>query len=173
MRLSRYLVVLVVAALLPAPSPAADAMASSSASHMAAISWLTGTYACSQHTAYADGKVRNVKSTLVFSSLQNGWIHLNVKGSQGSTYYGYDPKKNRYVMVSVGGPGEYGAGYFHIAPDRSMVFEFPDAIDNDPSSYQDYFKVTPGSAGFSGGSSGMSVRYPGQRYTSTFTCTRQ
>jgi hypothetical protein len=172
MRLSRYLVVFAAAALLPSPSPAADAMASSITSHMAAISWLTGTYACSQHIAYLDGKVRNVKSTLVFSSLQNGWIHLTIDGSPGGVYYGYDPKKNRYVSVSVGGPGEYGAGYFHIAPDRSMVFELPDAIDNDPPSYQGSFKVTPGSAGFSGSSSGTSVRYPGQHYTSTFTCTR-
>lgn len=168
----RHCLGFIAAAMLPVQSLAADSMTTSVNTHMNAISWLTGTYQCTSHTVYSNGKSRTGKST-VTGKLQAGWVRLVVSGQPGSSYYGYDPKKNKYVSIAVNGPGAYGAGYFDVASDRSISLELPDAIDNDVYSSGDYTKVTPTSTGFDGTTSGPSDRYPGLHGKTSFTCVRQ
>jgi hypothetical protein len=169
----RSWLVLIAAAAFPLQAFAADTMTTSVNSHMGALAWLTGSYQCTQRTVYNNGKTRNDKATLIFSKLQDGWMTGSVKGQPGLQYYGYDPKKNRYVTLGTSGPGNYGAGYFHITSDKTVTFEFPDALDNDTLASTDYLTITPTANGYKGGSSGPSDRYPGLRYKSTFTCVRQ
>jgi hypothetical protein len=94
-------------------------------------------------------------------------------GTSGVAYYGYDPKKQRYVTLGTGGPGNYGAGYFHITADRTITFEYPDMIDNDVYTAADTFRLAPSPSGYAGMSSGPSDRYPGVHYKTTFSCARQ
>lgn len=164
---------LVSTAFLPVPSFAADATAASVDSHLAALSWLVGTFACTSHNTYSNGKTRTDKGIITNSKPANGWIQSTAKGQPGVGYFGYDPKKNKYVAISVGGPSNYGAGYFTVGTDKSMAFVFPDALDNDVLTPSDYLKFSATANGYSGSNAGPSDTYPGLRYTGTFTCVRQ
>jgi hypothetical protein len=161
------------AALLPVQALAAESATASVHSHLNAISWFSGTYRCTGVTTYTNGKSRQETSTVTVSKPQNGWIQAELQGQPGFTNFGYDPKNDRFVFVSTGGPGEYAAGYFTVAPDRSIVITFPDLIDNDVYAAGDFQKYTPTSAGYDATGTGPSDTYPGVHYRVAFACVRQ
>lgn len=164
----------IIGVLLPIHALATDSAAASVTSHLNAISWFSGTFHCSGQTAYSNGKVvRTKSSTVIISKTQDGWMRTHFQGKPGFGNFGFDPKKNRYVVVSIGGPGEYSAGYFTVTSDRSILMEFPDVIDNDVYSAGDFEKFTPTSNGYDATATGPSDTYPGARYKATFTCARQ
>jgi hypothetical protein len=137
------------------------------------MAWFSGTYHCTGRTTYSNGKVQTDKGSVKISKPQNGWMQVTFPGQPGFTNFGYDPKKNRYVFVGIGGPGEYGAGYFTVASDQSIVVAFPDVIDNETYSAGDFQKFAPTSRGYEATAAGSSDRYPGVRYKANFTCVRQ
>ncbi|MGA8473520.1 MAG: hypothetical protein WB681_00500 [Candidatus Cybelea sp.] len=100
-------------------------------------------------------------------------MQVTFPGQPGSSSFGYDPKKNRYVFVGTGGPGNYGAGYFTVASDKSIMVAFPDVMDNEVYSAGDFQKFTPTSNGYDATASGSSDTYRGVRYRATFACVRQ
>jgi hypothetical protein len=161
------------AVLLPVQILAADSRTASVYSHLDAISWFSGTYHCTGVTTYTNGKSRQDTGTVTVSKPQNGWIQAALQGQPGFTNFGYNPKNNRFVFVSTAGPGEYAAGYFTIASDRSIVIAFPDLIDNDVYAAGDLQKYTPTFNGYDAMGTGPSDTYPGVHYKATFTCVRQ
>jgi hypothetical protein len=172
MRKLRYALGLIAAVVVPAQSAAADMNATIN-SHMSQLSWMVGTYSCVSKTNYSNGKSRTDKVTVTISPTKNGWMATTVAGQPGVGYWGYDPKKNKYVSIGVGGPGDYGAGYFHITGDSTIVFDMPDVMDNDVMTANDYSSISRTSNGYGGKDAGPSDRYPGLRYTDTYTCVRQ
>jgi hypothetical protein len=165
---------LAVITLFPAVALAVDSTVESVNAHLNAIAWFSGTFHCTGQTAYSNGKVvRTKSSTVIISKPQNGWMQAALRGQPGSTSFGYDPKKDRYVFLSTAGPGAYAAGYFAIASDRSIAMEFPDLMDNDVYSAGDFQRYTPTSKGYDATATGPSDTYPGVRYKATFACVRQ
>jgi hypothetical protein len=173
MRGLRYSLGFLALISLPVQSFAADATTTSVNSHLAALSWFPGTYKCTEHVVYSNGKTLSDSGTFVISQPQAGWIQQVTKGQPGMVSYGYDPKKNKYVVVATSGPGSYGAGYFTVASDRSIALVLPDALDNDAYAQGDFVKFGPTANGYAGSTAGSSDRYPGLRYKSTFNCIRQ
>jgi hypothetical protein len=163
----------IAAALVPVHTSAADSTTASVNAHLSAISWFSGTYRCTGRATYSNGKVSMATSTITIAKAKNGWMQAALKGQPGFTDFGYDPKKNRFVFVSTSGPGEYAAGYFTVAADRSIVMEFPDILDNDVYFAGDFQKYTPTSNGYNATGSGPSDRYPDTHYRLTSTCARQ
>ena len=100
-------------------------------------------------------------------------MQTHFQGQPGFGNLGFDPKKNRYVIVSTGGPGEYSAGYFALASDGSITLELPDLMDNDVYSAGDFERFTPTSNGYDATATGPSDTYPGVRYKATFRCVRR
>lgn len=164
---------LAIITLFPVVALGADSTAASVNAHLKTMAWFSGTYHCTGHTAYSNGRVRTDKGAVKISRPEDGWMQVTFPGQPGSTNFGYDPKKNRYVFVGTGGPGNYGAGYFTVASDKSILVAFPDVMDNEVYSAGDFQKFTPTSSGYDATASGSSDTYPGVRYKATFTCVRQ
>jgi len=101
---------------------------------------LTRTYCC-----------RSAK--IICSKIQDGWITSTFEWQRGAQYYGYDPKKNRYVTLGISGPGNYGAGYIN-GTGKTVSFQLPDAIDSDTYTPGDYGTVTQTANGYNGKQSG-------------------
>lgn len=173
MRLLRLCFYLAIITLSPVVALPADSTIASVNTHLNAISWFSGTYHCTGRTTYSNGKNRTDKGTVEISKPKNGWMQVTFPGQPGSTSFGYDPKKNRYVFVGTGGPGNYGAGYFTVASDKSIVIPFPDVMDNEVYSAGDFEKFTPTSDGYNATAAGPSDTSPGVHYKATFTCVRQ
>jgi hypothetical protein len=161
--------------LFPVGTLAVDSTTTSVQTHLEAISWFTGTFHCTGQAVYSNGKVRRdaTASTLTISKQQNGWMRSAFKGQPGFASFGYDPKKGRYVFLSIGGPGEYAAGYFTVTRDHLIMMEFPDLMDNEVYSAGDFQKFTPTSNGYQATAAGPSDTYPGVHYKATYHCARQ
>jgi hypothetical protein len=159
--------------LFPAVASAADSTTASVNAHLNAIAWFSGTYHCTGRTAYSNGKARTDRGAVKISKPQNGWMQITYPGQPGSSSFGFDPKKNRYVFVGTGGPGNYGAGYFTVASDKSIVVPLPDVMDNEVYSAGDFQNFTPTHNGYDATASGPSDTYPGVRYKATWACVRQ
>jgi hypothetical protein len=74
MRGLRLSLAIIAAITFPGQAFAADRVTASVNAHMIALAWLTGTYNCTQHTMYSNGKSTNDNGTITFSPLQDGWI---------------------------------------------------------------------------------------------------
>jgi hypothetical protein len=152
---------------------ASDTTVNSVEKHLAAISWLSGTFACTSKVTYSNGKTEIDKWIAVTSEPENGWLRFSVRGTPGVDYYGYDPKKQKYVVLGLGGPGDYAATYFTVSPDRSILLVF-DNESSDTSSYAgDTWKITPTASGYTDAVTGPTHIHAGLRFQERGTCERR
>jgi hypothetical protein len=152
---------------------AADTAATSVTTHLGVISWYSGTFACTSKTTYSNGKSETYKWTVITSDSKDGWLHYTVKGETGGDYYGYDPKKDKYVILGVGGPGDYAAGYFTVGKDRSISASFDNEFSSTSTYSRDVWKITPTADGYTIVESGPTHILPGLRFQEVGACVRQ
>jgi hypothetical protein len=152
---------------------AADTATTSVATHLSVISWYSGTFACTSKTTYSNGKSENYKWTVITSDSKDGWLHYTIRGETGGDYYGYDPKKDKYVILGVGGPGDYAADYFTVGNDRSISMSFNNEFSNTSSYSRDVWKITPTASGYTIVESGPTHVLSGLRFHEDGTCVRQ
>jgi hypothetical protein len=160
-------------ALLVNRTNSADVAAASVNSHMQKVNWLSGSFACTSRQTFTRHKPKTVPFTLNGSELEGGWIELSSPGYPGGVYYGFDPKKNKYIAITISGPGAYAAAYATLKDKRTLMVEFPSIVDSDPETPHDAATLTKSAAGFVAHFSGASRDYPGERYDSVQTCARK
>lgn len=161
------------AKLLTIHAPASGVKATSVNDHLSAISWFSGTFACTSNVTYSNGKKETVKWTVVTSRPDIGWLRFAIKGEGGIDYYGYDPEKNKYVMLGTGGPGDYAATYFSVGKDRSISIAFNNEFSDTSSYSKNIWKMTPVANGYTIARSGPSQTYPGFQFHEIGACLRR
>jgi hypothetical protein len=152
---------------------ASDTATTSVARHLSVIAWLSGTFACTSRVTYSNGKTEIYKWTAVTSEPENGWLRFSVQGAPGVDYYGYDPKKEKYVMLGFGGPGDYAAEYFTVGQDRSIHLAFNNEFSNTSSYAGETWKMAPTANGYADAVAGPTHIHPGLRFQETGVCVRR
>jgi hypothetical protein len=152
---------------------ASDTTATSVEKHLSAISWLSGTFACTSKVTYSNGKTEIDKWMAVTSGPENGWLRFSVRGESGADYYGYDPKKEKYIMLGFGGPGDYAAAYFTVGQDRSILIAFNNEFSNTSSYAGETWKMTPTASGYTDAVTGPTHIHPGLRFHEAGVCVRR
>jgi hypothetical protein len=151
----------------------AGAQVDGTAKPLSAISWFSGTFTCMSKVTFSNGKTEVYKWIVLTSEPENGWLRSGMKGAPGTDYYGYDPKKGKYVMLGIGGPGDYAAAYFAVGKDRSISMQFDNEFSNTSSYAREIRKMTPSTTGYTLVVSGPSHMYPGLRFQNSGACVRQ
>jgi hypothetical protein len=152
---------------------AADTTAASVSEHLSVISWFSGTFACASKITYSNGKTETAKFTVSTSKPENGWLHFTERGAPGIDYYGYDPKKGKYIVVGIGGAGDYAADYFTVGKDRSISLAFNNELSSTSYYAGNVSKMTPSANGYTLIVSGPTHIHPGLRFQERGECVRQ
>jgi hypothetical protein len=152
---------------------AADTTAASVSKHLSVISWFSGTFACASTITYSNGRTEIAKFTVLTSKPENGWLHFTEGGAPGIDYYGYDPKKGKYIMLGIGGPGDYAADYFTVGKDRAISLAFKNELSSTSYYAGNVSKMTPTANGYAIIDSGPTHIHPGLRFREAGACVRQ
>jgi len=154
-------------------APAADTTAASVSKHLSLISWLSGTFACTSHITYSNGKTEIAKFTVLTSKPEDGWLRFTERGAPGIDYYGYDPKKGTYIVLGIGGAGDYAADYFTVGKDGAISLAFNNELSSSSYYAGNVSKMTPTANGYMLVVSGPTHIHPGLRFSERGECVRQ
>jgi len=155
------------------PVLAADTTEAAVSKHLSVISWLSGTFACTSKVTYSNGKTETVKFTVLTSKPEDGWLHFTERGAPGIDYYGYDPKKGTYIVLGIGGAGDYAADYFTVGKDRAISLAFTNELSSTSYYAGNVSKMTPTANGYDLVESGPTHIHPGLRFQERGVCVRQ
>jgi len=153
--------------------PAADTTAASVSKHLSVISWFSGNFACESKTTYSNGKTETFKWTVLVSKPENGWLQFTEQGAPGIDYYGYDPKKGKYIVLGIGGPGDYAAEYFTVGEDGAISVAFTNELSSTSYYAGNVSKMTPNANGYSLFVSGPTHTHRGLRFQERGQCVRR